>query len=237
MSTHIEAKKDEIADVVLMPGDPLRAKFVAETFLENAKCYNQVRGMYGFTGTYKGKKVSVQGSGMGIPSFMIYCNELFGEYDVKRILRIGTCGGLAPNIKVRDVILGSSASTTSGINRTRFMGYDFAPTADFGLLHKAYHNALKLGFEDKTHVGPFLSEDEFYGHDEGLSERFAQYGILGLEMEAAGLYTLAAKYHREALAICTVSNHMITGEETDSSEREKSFTDMMQIALETAIES
>lgn len=234
MSTHIGANKGDIAEAVLMPGDPLRARFVAENFLENAVCYNEVRGMYGFTGTYKGKKISVQGSGMGIPSFMIYCNELITEFDVKKIIRIGTCGAIKKDIHVRDVILGMSANTTSNINTTRFNGYDFAPTADFELLYKAYEIAKKKPeTAELVHVGPILSTDEFYGHDDGLEAKYAEYGVLGVEMEAAGLYTLAAKYGIQALAILTVSDHLVTGEATSAKEREQTFTNMMEIALET----
>lgn len=234
MSTHIEAKKGEIAETVLMPGDPLRAKYVAETYLDSPQCYNRVRGMLGFTGTYRGKRVSVQGSGMGIPSMMIYANELFAEYDVKNIIRIGTCGGLGKKIKIKDLLLASTACTTSAINKTRFMGYDFAPSASFELLHRAYHHAQRLGFGERTHVAPILSEDEFYGHDEGLAKIFADHGVAAVDMEAAGLYTLGAKYDRNVLTICTVSNHIFTGEETSAEEREKTFTDMMEVALETA---
>lgn len=235
MSTHINANNGDIAEVVLMPGDPLRAKFVAEQFLEDAVCYNEVRGMYGFTGTYKGKRVSVQGSGMGIPSFLIYATELLKEYGVKKILRIGTCGAISNKVKVRDVILGISANTTSAINRTRFAGYDFAPTADFSLLQTAYQIACKHGLQEKTHVAPILSTDEFYGHDEGLDAMYAKYGVLGVEMEAAGLYTVASQYDAKALAVLTVSDHLLTGEATNAEERQKTFTDMMHIALETAI--
>lgn len=235
MSTHINASNGDIAEVVLMPGDPLRAKYVAEHFLENAKCYNEVRGMYGFTGTYKGKRVSVQGSGMGIPSFLIYATELLKEYDVKRILRIGTCGAISEKVNVRDLILGMSACTTSAINRTRFAGYDFAPTADFALLQTAYQKAIDKGLKEKTHVSPILSTDEFYGHDEGLDQMYAKYGVLGVEMEAAGLYTVAQQYGAQALAILTVSDHLLTGEATSAQEREQTFTDMMEVALETAI--
>lgn len=235
MSVHINAKPGEIADVVLMPGDPLRAKFVAETFLEDAVCYNEVRGMYGYTGTYKGKKVSVQGSGMGIPSFMIYSTELFKDYDVKRIIRIGTCGSINMDVHVRDIILGMSACTTSNINKTRFLGYDYAPTATFDLLNNAYKIVEDMGLKDRTHVGPLLSTDEFYNHDENINDVYSAYGICGVEMEAAGLYTVAAQYHREALAICTVSDHILTGEATSAEERQTSFTDMMKVALETAI--
>lgn len=235
MSTHINASNGDIAEVVLMPGDPLRAKYVAEHFLENAKCYNEVRGMYGFTGTYKGKRVSVQGSGMGIPSFLIYATELLKEYDVKRILRIGTCGAISEKVNVRDLILGMSACTTSAINRTRFAGYDFAPTADFALLQTAYQKAIDKGLKEKTHVSSILSTDEFYGHDEGLDQMYAKYGVLGVEMEAAGLYTVAQQYGAQALAILTVSDHLLTGEATSAQEREQTFTDMMEVALETAI--
>jgi purine-nucleoside phosphorylase len=235
MSTHISAKCGDIAETVLMPGDPLRAKYIAENFLENAVCYNNVRGMLGYTGTYNGKRVTVQGSGMGIPSIMIYATELITEYNVKNIIRIGTCGGLSTDIKIRDIILGMSACTTSAINKTRFMGYDFAPTANFGLLHKAYTATQSLGLDqNRVHVGPILSSDEFYGHDEGLEAIYAEHGVLGVEMEAAGLYTLGAKHHINALAILTVSDHLITGEKTSSEEREKTFTDMMKIALEIA---
>lgn len=235
MSTHIAAKQGEIAQTVLMPGDPLRAKYIAETFLENSVCYNEVRGMLGYTGTYKGKRISVQGSGMGIPSFMIYGTELIKEYDVKNIIRIGTCGGLSTDIKIRDIVIAMSTCTTSGINRTRFMGYDFAPTANFELLNKAYNVAKDMKIDMKrVHVGSVLSSDEFYVHDEGLQEKFASYGVLGVEMEAAGLYTLAAQHHIKALAIMTVSDHIITGESTSAEERQKTFTEMMEIALETA---
>lgn len=235
MSTHINAPSGSIADTVLMPGDPLRARYVAENFLENAQCYNEVRGMYGFTGTYKGKKISVQGSGMGIPSIMIYASELADCYGVKNIIRIGTCGAISTDVHIRDLILGSSACTTSAINRTRFFGYDFAPTADFTLLKTACDITDKLGLADRTHVAPVLSTDEFYGHDEGLNQRYAEYGVKGLEMEAAGLYTLAMQKHIRALAILTVSDHTLTGEATTAQEREETFTDMMKVALETAI--
>jgi purine-nucleoside phosphorylase len=235
MSTHINAPSGAIADVVLMPGDPLRAKYVAEHFLENAECYNEVRGMYGFTGTYRGKRVSVQGSGMGIPSFLIYATELLSEYGVQKILRIGTCGAISKEVHVRDLILGMSACTTSAINKTRFLGYDFAPTADFSLLQTAYQTAVEQGLQDKLHVGSILSTDEFYGHDENINDLYANYGVCGVEMEAAGLYTVAAQYHAKALAILTVSDHLITGEATSAQEREQTFTDMMKVALETAV--
>lgn len=236
MSTHINAKSGQIADIVLMPGDPLRAKYIAEKFLVDYECYNEVRGMFGFTGTYKGKKISVQGSGMGIPSFMIYATELIKQYNVKNIIRVGTCGGLSNITNIRDIIIAMSACTTSGINKTRFYGYDFAPTANFELLDKAYRKAKDLNIDMKRiHVGSILSSDEFYVHDEGLSQKYADYGVLGVEMEAAGLYTLAAQYNIRALAILTVSDHILTGKSTSSEEREKTFTEMIEIALETSI--
>lgn len=235
MSTpHNEAKIGQIADTVLMPGDPLRAKFIAENFLENAQCYNQVRGMLGYTGTYKGKRVSVQGSGMGIPSSLIYVNELFDVYGVKNVIRIGSAGAIQPGIKLRDIIIASAACTTSAINRTRFMGYDFAPVADFSLLHRAYETASKILDMSRVHVGPVLSSDEFYGHDEGLEATYAEYGVLALEMEAAGMYTIAPKYNARALAILTISDHVLTKEETTPEERAQTFTDMINLALEIA---
>ncbi len=235
MSTHIKAKLGQIANTVLMPGDPLRAKYIAENFLENYECYNEVRGMFGYTGTYKGKTISVQGSGMGIPSFMIYATELIKEYDVKNIIRIGTCGGLSDKIKIRDIIIAMSACTTSGINKTRFLGYDFAPTANFELLNNSYNKCKELNIDlNRVHVGPILTSDEFYGHDEGLQEKFASYGVLGVEMETAGLYTVASQYNIKALSILTVSDHILTGASTSSEEREKTFIEMMKVALEIA---
>lgn len=235
MSTHIGATEGQIAQTVLLPGDPLRAKFIAEQFLDDAQCYNQVRGMLGYTGTYRGKRVSVQGTGMGIPSSMIYVNELLQFYGVKNIIRVGSAGSINPSIRVRDIVIANAACTTSAINRTRFMGYDFAPTADFSLLLSAFEQAKTLGLPmERVHVGPVLSSDEFYGHDEGINDRFADYGVLAVEMEAAGMYTLAAKFGARALAILTISDSIVTGEETTAQEREQTFTDMMRIALEIA---
>lgn len=235
MSTHIAAEAGQIAETVLLPGDPLRARYIAETFLENPVCYNEVRAMYGYTGTYKGQRISVQGTGMGIPSSMIYATELLKFYDVKTMIRVGTAGALDPNLQLRDVILASSASTTSKINDTRFMGYSYAPTADFGLLKNAYDAAEKLGVS--VRVGQTLSQDEFYSHDDGLAQRFAEYGVLCIEMEAVGLYTLAPLYGARALAVLTVSDSIASGQETTAEEREKSFADMIHIALEAAIVS
>jgi len=233
MSIHIAAKEGEIAEAVLLPGDPLRAKFVAENFLENPAQYTSVRNILGFTGTYKGKKVSVQGTGMGIPSISIYANELFREYGVKRAIRIGTAGSINKDIKIRDLILAMSACTDSGANNIRFGGRNYAPTASFSLLKTAYDTAVSKGWEPK--VGSVVSNDMFYTEDPDDWKLWAKFGCLALEMECAELYTLAAKYGREALGILTVSDSMITGEETSSEERQNTFTRMMEVALETAV--
>lgn len=233
MSVHMSAKIGDIAEGILLPGDPLRAKFIAENFLENISCYNEVRGMLGFTGTYKGKKVSVQGTGMGVPSISIYANELMTEYGVKKLIRVGTCGSIQDHVKVRDLVIGMAASTDSQINNIRFSGRNYAPTASFTLLKKAYDLALEKGFDPK--VGNILSSDTFY-HDEPDSwEIWAKFGCLAIEMEAAGLYTLAAKYGVDALTLLTVSDNIITGEITTPEERQTTFTDMIEVALDTLI--
>ena len=233
MSVHINAKKGDVAESVLLPGDPLRAKFIAETFLEDVVCYNEVRGMYGFTGTYKGKRISVQGTGMGIPSISIYATELVREFGAKNLIRVGTCGGYHEDVKVRDVILAMSACTDSNLNLTRFQGRTYAPTADFGLLKTAYDTAIAQGVDPK--VGPIFSSDVFYGDDNEDWKKWAEFGCLGVEMEAAGLYTVAAKEHVRALAIMTVSDHFITGEVTTAEERQNTFLNMMRIALDTIV--
>ena len=234
MSIHIAAKQGEIADIVLLPGDPLRAKYIAETFLEDVVQYNEVRNMFGYTGTYKGKRVSVQGSGMGVPSISIYANELMAEYGVQKLIRVGTCGAIQKDVKVRDVIIAQTSSTDSAINRVAFGGtIDFAPTADFDLLLKAY-NAAKAA-DLNVRVGNIFTADQFYS-DEHQNEKLAAYGVLAVEMETSALYTLAAKYGRKALTILTVSDHIITGEATSSEERQTTFNDMMVIALEAAIQ-
>jgi len=233
MSIHIAAKSGEIAESILLPGDPLRAKFVAENFLENAVQYNNVRNILGYTGTYKGKRVSVQGTGMGIPSISIYVNELFREYGVKRAIRIGTAGSLHKDVKVRDLVLAMSACTDSGANNIRFGGRNFAPTATFSLLKTAWDTAISKGWEPKA--GPIVSSDMFYTEDPDEWKLWAKFGCLAVEMECAELYTLAAKYGREALCILTISDHLVTGESTTSEERQNTFTKMMETALETAI--
>ena len=234
MSIHIAAKQGEIADIVLLPGDPLRAKYIAETFLEDVVQYNEVRNMFGYTGTYKGKRVSVQGSGMGVPSISIYANELMAEYGVQKLIRVGTCGAIQKDVKVRDVIIAQTSSTDSAVNRVAFGGtIDFAPTADFDLLLKAYNAATEAGLN--VRVGNIFTADQFYS-DEAQNEKLAAYGVLAVEMETAALYTLAAKYGRQALTVLTVSDHIITGEVTTAEERQLTFNDMMVIALEAAIQ-
>jgi len=234
LSTHIDAKQGEIADKILLPGDPLRAKYIAENFLENPTCYNEVRGMLGYTGTYKNERISVQGTGMGIPSISIYVNELIQEYDVQKLIRVGTCGAIQKDVKVRDVILAQGATTDSQVNRMVFGGIDFAPLADFNLLK----NAFQVGTEKKLklRVGNVFTSDSFY-RDNGLEllGKLADYQVLGVEMEATALYTLAAKFNRQALAILTVSDHVLTGEETSAKERQTTFNEMIEVALDTAI--
>ena len=232
MSVHIEAKKGDIAETVLMPGDPLRAKWIAETFLENAFCYNEVRGMLGYTGTYKGKRVSVQGSGMGIPSAMIYYHELINDYGVKNLIRVGSAGSYQKDIKVRDIVLAMAASTTSGINNSRFINADYSPTASFDLLLEASLYARKKGIHIKA--GNVLSADEFYEDDPEAYKLWAKYGVLCVEMEASGLYTIAAKHNIRALAILTISDSLVTGEHSSSIDRETSFNEMVEIALNIA---
>lgn len=232
MSIHIGAKENAVAKTVLLPGDPLRAKFIAENMLENAVCYNEVRGMYGYTGTYKGKKVSVQGTGMGIPSISIYVNELISSYNARNLIRIGTCGSYSEDIKLRDVILAMSASTDSSFNKLKFDGADYAPTASFELLRKAYDIAQEKGIKAK--VGSILTSDTFYRDDPDHWQIWVKYGIKAVEMETAALYTLAAKFNVNALSILTVSDHILTREETTSEERQKTFKDMVELALELA---
>ena len=233
MSTpHNNAKPGDIAEAVLLPGDPKRAEYIAKTYLENPVCYNQVRGMLGFTGTYKGKRVSVQGTGMGQPSLSISVTELFRFYDVKKAIRVGTCGSVNKDTPVRSVILATAASTDSAINTRRFNGMHFAPAADFELLKSAYDVAKSKDVICK--VGTVVSSDIFYD-DAQTWKLWAEYGVLGIEMEAAELYTLAAKYGRKALAVLTVSDNIATGEETNAEERQTSFNTMMEIALEAAI--
>lgn len=216
-----------------MPGDPLRATWIAETFLDDAHCYTEVRGMYGFTGTWRGQRVSVQGSGMGQPSLAIYVHELFTSYDVQTVVRVGSCGALTEMLAIRDVVIASGACTDSSMNRITFEGHDYAPVADFGLLRGAVEAAEARGTD--AHVGLLFSSDSFYASRPELTRRMVDYGVLAVEMEASALYTLAAKHGRRALAICTVSDHIVTGEQTSASEREKTFGEMVEIALTAAL--
>jgi len=232
MSTHLGAAPGEIAPHVLMPGDPRRATWIAETFLEDAKCYTEVRGMLGYTGTWRGERVSVQGSGMGQPSLAIYANELFSDYDVQSIIRVGSCGSLTEKLKLRDILIASAACTDSSMNRIRFEGLDYAPVAHFGLLRAA---ADAAGDRDDVHVGLVFSGDSFYSDRPELLARMVEYGVLGIEMEASALYTIAAKYGRRALAICTVSDDVVTGAKATAEERERTFGDVVELALAAAL--
>ncbi len=231
MSTHIGAQPDQIAPVVLMPGDPLRARWIAETFLDDAECYSEVRGMYGYTGTWRGHRVSVQGSGMGQPSLAIYLNELFTEYAVESVIRVGSCGALTEKLAIRDIVIASGACTDSSMNRITFEGLDYSAVADFGLLRDAAAAA------PEAHVGLLFSSDSFYASRPELTSRMVEYGVLAIEMEANALYTLAAKHGRRALAVCTVSDHIVTGEATTAQEREQTFGRMVEIALAAGLGS
>lgn len=232
-TAHINAEQGDFADVVLMPGDPLRAKYIAETYLDDVKQVCDVRNMFGFTGTYKGRCISVMGHGMGIPSCSIYVTELIKDFGVKKIIRVGSCGAVREDIKVRDVVIGMSASTDSMVNRTRFGGYDFAATADFGMTQALVQAAKNLNITPK--VGNLFSADLFYSPDSAMFDTMAKYGIVGVEMEAAGIYGVAAEFGAKAATICTVSDHIKTGEQTTSEERQNTFNDMIIIALESVL--
>ncbi len=230
---HIGANKGDIAETILLPGDPLRAKYIAETFLEDVVQYNNVRGMLGFTGTYKGKRVSVQGTGMGVPSIGIYTHELINEYGVKNLIRIGTAGSIQENIKIRDVVIAMSASTDSAINKLRFNGADYAPTASSELFLKAHEIGVKKGLSMKA--GNVLTSDTFYGDDPEAWKKWAKFGVLCVEMETAQLYTTAAKFDVNALTLLTISDSLVTGEVTSAEERQTTFNDMIEVALESAL--
>jgi len=230
VSIHIGAKQGQIAPTVLLPGDPLRARHIAETMLEDVFCYNEVRGMLGFTGRYGDKRVSIMGSGMGMPTLSIYVNELVREYGVKTLIRVGTCGGLQPELRVGDIVLPMTASTNSQVNKLRFQGMDYAPVASFHLLLKAYEAAKERGA--RVHVGGMFSSDTFYPDDPEWWKIWAAYGTLVCEMETNGLYTLAAKFKVDALSVLTVSDSLVTGESSTTEQREKDFPLMAEIALE-----
>jgi len=230
---HIGANKGDIAETILLPGDPLRAKYIAETFLEDVVQYNNVRGMLGFTGIYKGKRVSVQGTGMGVPSIGIYTHELINEYGCKNLIRIGTAGSFQENVKIRDVVIAMAASTDSAINKLRFNGADYAPTASAELLFKAYEAGKAKGLSMKA--GNVLTSDTFYGDDPEGWKKWAKFGVLCVEMETAQLYTTAAKFGVNALTLLTISDSLVTGEVTSAEERQLTFNDMIEVALESAL--
>ena len=229
---HNTAKKGDIAKTVLMPGDPLRAKYIAETFLEDAVCFNTVRNMFGYTGTYKGKRVSVMGSGMGMPSIGIYSYELYHDYDVEAIIRIGSAGGISDKVKLKDVVIGMGASTDSNYAVQYQLPGTYAPIADFGLLRRAVEAGEALGIS--VVVGNTVSSDHFYNEFQNVNELWKKMGVLAVEMEAAALYMNAARVGKKALCICTISDHLFTGEELSAEDRQTGFTDMMKIALEAA---
>lgn len=230
MSIHIAAKQGEIAPTVLLPGDPLRAKHIAETMLEDVFVYNEVRGMLGYTGRYGDKRVSVMGSGMGIPTLSIYIHELVTEYQVKTLIRVGTCGAFQPYLKIGDIVLPMTSSTDSHINKLRFQGMDYAPAANFDLLLKAYEAAKERGV--RIFVGGNFASDTFYHDDPEWWKKWAAYGVLVVEMETSALYTLAAKFKVDALSVLTVSDLLVTGDFATAEQRERDFTQMAEIALE-----
>jgi len=230
VSIHISAKPGEIADKILLPGDPRRAKFIAETLLEGATCFNEVRGMLGFTGIYNGQEVSVMGTGMGLPSHSIYVHELLAEYGVKQLIRVGTCGALQPDLQIGDIILAIASSTDSHVNRIRFSGQDYAPVASFPLLLEAYQAATARGMG--VSVGGILTSDTFYYDEPDAWRIWARFGTLAVEMETTGLYTLAAKFGAAALSILTVSDNLVTEAATSSEERETGFSRMAELALD-----
>ncbi|UGU16079.1 purine-nucleoside phosphorylase [Sinomicrobium kalidii] len=232
MSLHIRAEKEDIAETVLLPGDPLRAKWIAENFLTEARLYSDIRGMYGFTGSYKGKKISVQGTGMGMPSISIYTHELINDYGARQLIRIGSAGAYQPYIKVRDIILAMSASTNSNINRIHFNQDSFAPTADHELFIKAVKTAESKGIAIKS--GNILTSDVFYDNDPDYYKKWAEYGVLGVEMETAALYSVAARFGVRALAILTVTDHLVTRESITVEERQTSLEEMVTLALQLA---
>ena len=230
---HINAEMGDFADTVLMPGDPLRAKYIADTYLENVRQVNDVRNMFGYTGTYKGREISVMGHGMGIPSVSIYAKELITDYGVKSLIRVGSCGAVRDDVNVRDVVIGMGASTDSKVNRMRFNDHDFAAIADFELTQHAVAAAKAKNVPVK--VGNIFSADLFYNPQTEMAEMLKRYGIVGVEMEAAGLYGVAAEFGARAMTICTVSDHILKGDSLSSKDRQTTFDDMMLIALDTVL--
>ena len=233
MTPHINAKPGAFADVCLMPGDPLRAKHIAETFLEGTEQVTDVRNMLGFTGTYQGVRVSVMGSGMGIPSASIYYKELITEYGVKSLIRVGSCGAISRDVQVRDIVIGMGACTDSKVNRMRFKDHDFSAIADYGLLENAVNAARAMSLSVK--VGNLFSADLFYNPDLSMFDTMEKYGVLGVEMEAAGLYGVCAEFGAQGLAICTVSDHIRTGEALPPEDRQLTFNEMVEVALKSLL--
>ena len=234
VSIHIGAAPGEVAQTVLLPGDPLRAEWIAQNYLDDVSCYTRTRNMLGFTGSFRGRRISVQGTGMGQPSLGIYVHELVTEFGARTLIRVGSCGGLIAEVALRDVVIAMSACTDSSMNQLRFEGIDYAPTADFGLLRACVEEAERAGVS--FHVGPIAAWDSFYSDRPELLKRLGEYGVLAVEMETAALYTLAAKHGVRALTVCTVSDNLITSETTSAEERERTFTTMVEIALATAMQ-
>lgn len=232
-TAHIQADPGDFADTVLMPGDPLRAQYIAETFLDEVREVNRVRNMLGFTGRYRGRAISVMGHGMGIPSVSIYARELIADFGVGRLIRVGSCGAVRDDVELRDVVVGIGASTDSKVNRTRFMDHDFAAIADFALASQAMQVARRQGLAMKA--GNLFSADLFYSPQPALFELMRQYGILGVEMEAAGLYGVAAELGARALTLCTVSDHILRGESLSAADRQTTFDEMIEVALDTVV--
>lgn len=232
-TSHINAEIGDFAEVVLMPGDPLRAQHIANTFLSDVREVNQVRGMLGYTGIYKGLAVSVMGHGMGIPSCSIYAKELITYFGVTQIIRVGSCGAIRSDVNVRDIIIGMGASTDSKVNRIRFKDHDFAAIADFNMVRNAVDAANTVGIP--VHVGNIFSTDLFYTPDVQMFDILKKYGILGVDMETAGIYGVAAEFNARAMAICTVSDHICSGEALNSTDRQTTFNDMIKVALESAL--
>ena len=230
---HMNAAPGDFAETVLMPGDPLRAQYISDTYLDNARRVTDVRNMWGFTGEYKGQRVSVMAHGMGIPSASIYCTELITEYDVKRVIRVGSCGTSHPDVKLRDIIIAMGASTDSNCNRMRFGGYDYAALASFDLVEKAV--AAAKAADVNYHIGNIFSADLFYTPDPAIFETLAKYNVYGVEMEAAGIFAIAAENNVEAVAICTVSDDIVTGNALSSDDRATTFDEMILVGLETAV--
>jgi purine-nucleoside phosphorylase len=233
MTVHIQAQRDNIAEAVLLPGDPLRAKYIAEHFLDKAVCYNEVRGMLGFTGLYKGQRVSVQGTGMGMPSASIYIHELIREFGATDLVRIGTCGAIQSDVSIRDVIVAQAACTDSAMNRNTFPGIDYAPIGSFDLIKRAHEIGVREGLGIR--VGNVYSSDVFYSDSMDTLHKLGKYGVLAVEMETAALYSLTAKFGVRGLSLLTVSDHVLTGEQTSPLERQTTFNQMIELALNTVL--